>query len=117
MTSDAPPMEKHYRHFFRTFQNFARDGCGFRMRSYQAAPAKAILYSIVENLGLDIVVIMPRQAGKDELLAHVKAYLMRSMAYKDRTIVEVNPTYKPQTVQAMMRLENRLEANLITRKR
>jgi hypothetical protein len=117
MTSDAPSLDKQYRHLYRTFQNFARDGCGFRMRSYQLAPAKAIFQSIMDNSGLDIVVIMPRQAGKDELLAHIKAYLMRSMAYKDRTIVEVNPTYKPQTVQAMMRLENRLEANLITRKR
>ncbi len=102
---------------WRTSQDFTRKGGGMTMRSYQLAPARAILESIRLSLGLDFVVIMPRQAGKDELLAHLKAYLMRVMCRKDRGIVEVNPTYKPQTIDAMLRLENRLDANLLTASR
>jgi hypothetical protein len=107
----------HYWHLLHSFADFTRKGGGMRMRAYQLAPARAILESVRCNLGLDFVVIMPRQSGKDELLAHLKAYLMRVMSDKERGIVEVNPTYKPQTIGAMLKLENRLDRNLLTKKR
>jgi hypothetical protein len=87
------------------------------LRSYQLEPARAILESVRGNLGLDFIVIMPRQSGKDELLAQLSAYLMRRLSDKDRGIVEVNPTHRPQTIGAMLRLENRLDHNLLTKKR
>ena len=43
-----------------------------------------------------MVVIMPRQAGKDELLANLVIYLMRLFSDEDRSIVVVNPTYDPR---------------------
>lgn len=104
-------------HMLESFEDFTRKAGGFSLRSYQLAPARAILESIRLGLGLDFVVIMPRQSGKDELLAHLKAYLMRVMCRRERGIVEVNPTYKPQTINAIMRLENRLDANLLTKGR
>ena len=107
----------HYWHLMHSFADFTRKGGGVTLREYQLAPARAILESVRRNLGLDFVVIMPRQAGKDELLAHLKAYLMRRMYCQDRGIVEVNPTYTPQTIGAILRLENRLDRNLMTQLR
>ena len=107
----------HYWQLMHSFSDFTRKAGGVALRQYQLAPARAILESVRCNLGLDFVVIMPRQAGKDELLAQLTAYLMRKMCHKERGIVEVNPTYTPQTVGALLRLENRLDRNLMTRLR
>jgi len=109
--------ESNTLHLLRSFENFTRKGGGVSMREYQLAPARAILESVQRNLGLDFVVIMPRQAGKDELLAQLTAYLMLVMYRKDRGIVAVNPTYNPQTIGSMLKLENRLESNLLTQRR
>jgi hypothetical protein len=107
----------HYWHLLKNFADFTRKGGGVTLREYQLAPARAILESVQRNLGLDIVVIMPRQSGKDELLAHLKAYLMRVMCRKERGIVEVNPTYTPQTIGAILKLENRMDRNMMTQLR
>ncbi len=109
--------QDHYQALLNNFADFTRKGGGMSMRSYQLEPARAILHSIRHNLGLDIVVIMPRQSGKDELLAQLKTYLMRRLSDRERSIVEVNPTYKPQTIGAIYKLENRLDSNLLTRLR
>lgn len=85
------------------------------MRRYQLEPAAAIVKSIKQRSGLTIVIIISRQAGKDELLANLVSYLLNATAYRETGIVYVNPTYKPQTINAMMRLENRLNANLLTK--
>lgn len=85
------------------------------MRPYQLDPARAILDSIQKGKGLSFVIIMARQAGKDELLANLIGYLLTLYADREKEIVVVNPTYKPQTVKAIFRLENRLKRNLITR--
>ena len=110
-------LTEHSRRLLGSFADFARKSGGVSLRRYQLEPAAAILNSIRLNQGLDFVVIMPRQAGKDELLAHLKIFLLRKLSGRDRSIVEVNPTYKPQTIQAILRLENRLDANLLTKKR
>ena len=85
------------------------------MRPYQLEPAKAILNSITKKLGLTIIIIMSRQAGKDELLANLLTYILNLYAHRETGIVVVNPTYKPQTINAIMRLENRLKGNLLTK--
>jgi hypothetical protein len=110
-------LDRQVRSILRTFPAFTSKGGGVQLRKYQREPAAAILESVRLNKGLDIVVVMPRQSGKDELLAHLKIYLMRLLHSKDRGIVEVNPTYKPQTIGAILRLENRLDSNLLTLKR
>jgi hypothetical protein len=99
----------------RTFDRFTERGCGIVMRPYQLEPARAILDSIRGNKGLSFVVVMARQAGKDELLANLISYLLNLYAHREKEIVVVNPTYKPQTIKAIFRLENRLSRNLITR--
>lgn len=99
----------------RNFERFTSRGGGITLRPYQSEPARAILNSIQKRLGLSIVIIISRQSGKDELGANLKAYLLARFVDHEVGIVEVNPTYKPQTINAIMRLENRLSANLLTK--
>lgn len=99
----------------KTFDRFTSRGGAIKLRPYQLEPAETILRSIRENLGLTVVIIISRQAGKDEMLANLVTYLLNLYAHRERGIVYVNPTYKPQTINAMMRLENRLKANLLTK--
>ncbi len=107
-------LDRHIRAWMDDFKNFTAKSGGVKLHRYQLEPAEAILESVRLNRGLELVVIMPRQAGKDEMLAAVKIYLMRNLSDRDRNIVEVNPTYKPQTIGAILRLENRMDANLLT---
>ncbi len=100
------------REMLENFDCFTAEGGGVKLYGYQLEPARAIIESVRLNLGLTFVLVMPRQAGKDELLTHLLAYLMRNLSHKERGMVEVNPTYKPQTVQAVMRLENRMDFEL-----
>ena len=88
---------------------------GITLRPYQLEPGQAILDSIRHKKGLSFVVIISRQSGKDELAANLKAYLLARYLDRDVGIVEVNPTYKPQTINAITRLERRLNGNLLTR--
>lgn len=111
------PLDGNTAMILHDFESFTRLGGGMRMRTYQLEPAQAILDSVRLNRGLSFVILMPRQTGKDELLAHLKLYLLRTLCRRDRSIVEVNPTYNPQTIQAILRFENRMDANLVTRLR
>ena len=61
------------------------------------------------------MVLFARQSGKDELSAVLKAYLLARLRHREAGIVEVNPTYKPQTINAMTRLERRLRDEPLTR--
>jgi hypothetical protein len=99
----------------RTFDRFTERGGALRMRTYQLEPADAILQSIFNNYGDTIVLIISRQAGKDELLANLISYLLNLYSHREKGIVIVNPTYKPQTINSIMRLEARLAANLLTK--
>lgn len=99
----------------RSFDRYTFKAGGIQLRPYQLEPAKAILNSIKNKLGMSFVVIISRQSGKDELAANLKAYLMTRFQDYELGIVEVNPTYKPQTINAIMRLENRLSHNLLSK--
>jgi hypothetical protein len=117
MNTTAPTFNDLIRaskRFLRSVPAFAQRGTGLRLRPYQAAPLPTILRSIDEGLGLSIVIIFPRQSGKDELIANLKAFLMCSLSLWEHSIVEVNPTYKPQTINAIMRLETRMNMNPVT---
>lgn len=61
------------------------------------------------------MVMFPRQSGKNVLQAHIEGYLLTIFSDKDCEIVKVSPTWKPQTYNAMRRLEKVLEENLVTR--
>ena len=96
---------------------FAREASEFPLRSYQVPVARAIIESVVNHRGDTIVVIFPRQSGKNELQAIVESFLMTSMMKLYPEIVKVSPTWKPQSLNAMRRLERNLRRSLITEDR
>lgn len=99
----------------RDIELFAECLSGVRLRSYQRRAAEAILRSVIQKQGLTFVVIFPRQSGKNELQAQIEAYLLALLQKTDAEIVKVSPTWKPQSQNAMRRLERVLARNLITR--
>jgi hypothetical protein len=63
------------------------------------------------------VVLFPRQSGKNELQAQIECYLLTLLQRTQAEMVKVSPTWKPQSYNAMRRLERVLERNLLTRGR
>lgn len=94
---------------------FAEYGTGIRLRAYQQQVATAILDSVFQHKGLTFVIMFPRQSGKNELQAQIEAYLLILLSQSSAEIVKVSPTWKPQSLNAMRRLERVLSKNLVTR--
>ncbi|HEX7541642.1 MAG TPA: hypothetical protein VF352_05880 [Anaerolineales bacterium] len=91
--------------------------CGINLRPYQRGIALAIKESVLHNLGLTFVVVLPRQSGKNELQAHIFAWLLFRFATIGGRIVSVSPTFKPQTTNNMERVSRSLDACLGSRGR
>ncbi|HEX7394240.1 MAG TPA: hypothetical protein VF313_04870, partial [Anaerolineaceae bacterium] len=94
---------------------FSEHASRVKLRKYQEAVAIAVVDSVRFQRGLSFVVMFPRQSGKNELQAQIEAYLLTTLSLTDAEIVKVSPTYKPQTMNAMRRLQRVLENNMITR--
>jgi hypothetical protein len=114
MTPPSDRLIKEVRKYLSSLRSYARRGSAIDLYPYQVEAGEAILRSIREALGLTFVLMFPRQSGKDELLAQLTSYLMRLLSGRERTIIVVNPTYQPQGLNAIMRLESRLDLNPIT---
>ena len=74
------------------------------LRPYQLEPAAAILRSISQSRGDAITVMMSRQAGKNELSAHLESFLLANRQRRLDTLVKAAPTFKPQTINSILRL-------------
>lgn len=96
---------------------FAQHGSGLKLRKYQEEVAEAIIESVVCEDGLSFVVIFPRQSGKNELQAQLECYLLALYQQRDAEMVKVSPTWKPQSLNAMRRLERVLKRNLLCQDR
>jgi len=96
---------------------FARAASGITLRAYQQPVAQAVADSVFKQRGLSFVVMFPRQSGKNELQAQLEVYLMMllSQTLPGSEMVKVSPTWKPQSLNAMRRLEGVLRRNLFTR--
>ena len=95
---------------------FTRETSGLTLRGYQQGVAQAIHASIQEKAGRTLVVMFPRQSGKNELQAQLECYLLTILSnMANIEMIKVSPTWKPQTLNAMRRLERVLEANCLTR--
>jgi hypothetical protein len=81
---------------------------GKPLRAYQLAPADAILKSILTGAGETFAVMMSRQAGKNELSAQLEVYLLNIFRRRGGNIVKGSPTFKPQTLNSVLRLTDRL---------
>ena len=84
------------------------------LRPYQTAPALAIIDRVLNCRGYSFVVMFPRQSGKNELQAQIETYLLVLLSQTNAEIIKVSPTWKPQSLNAMRRLERTLEKNLFT---
>lgn len=88
---------------------------GLRLRKYQQAVARAVFDSVQNSWGLSIVVLFPRQSGKNELQAQLEAYFLMRYSRVGGEMVKVSPTWKPQSLNAMRRLERVLERHPLLR--
>jgi hypothetical protein len=96
-------------HWLSDITNFSTLVLKRPLRSYQLEAAKAILDSIFNARGLTIAVMMSRQAGKNELSGQLEAYLLNLYRRRGGNIVKGSPTFKPQTLNSVMRLCDRLD--------
>lgn len=103
------------KYMLKDIEQFSRRASGLRLRQYQLQAARAIIDSVIRRKGLTFVVIFPRQSGKNELQAQIETYLLTLLAGLDAEMVKISPTWKPQSLNAMRRLERVLKKNLFTR--
>lgn len=101
----------------KTPEHFTAYAGALDLRPYQVPPFLAIIESVVQGRGDSIVITFSRQSGKDETLAQLLVYLLTIFDHKPASTIFVSPTFKPQTVGAMLRLESRLAQNPFTRGR
>lgn len=114
-SSDAlPGFQLDFRPVFRDPPAFSRYAGRLPLRSYQQEVMRAVVESVMKQRGLSLVVMFPRQSGKNELQAHIEALLLRLLSVEGAEIVKISPTWRPQTVNAMRRLERVLVKNQLT---
>jgi hypothetical protein len=78
-----------------------------RLRNYQLEAAGPVLEAIRQGVGGGYTLIFSRQAGKDELLAQVEAFLLVRYRIRGGNIVVGAPTFKPQCLVSKRRLLDR----------
>jgi hypothetical protein len=102
-----------YKNTLQRLARFAGAGAGIDLRRYQQEAGEAIVQSVRQGRGDSLVVMLPRQSGKNELQAQVEAFLLYLYHRIGGDIVKVSPTFKPQTQNAMRRLEGVLENHAV----
>ncbi|MCK5428730.1 MAG: hypothetical protein KAI94_04615, partial [Anaerolineales bacterium] len=105
-------QEKLLKNLLTDILQFIQHISGLNLRSYQKEVITAVTNSVIQCLGLTFVVVFPRQSGKNELQTHIETYLLFIYSELDAEMVKVSPTYKPQTLNAMRRLERVLDQNI-----
>src|SRR5215203_2225911 len=88
---------------------FSERVIGRPLRPYQLEPARSIVQSVLRRQGRTFTIMMARQAGKNELSAHVEAYLLSLFQRVGGTLVKAAPTFRPQARISMRRLESILD--------
>lgn len=90
-----------------SIKHFSKRFIGIVLRPYQIEAAEAIIDSALHRKGLTFIVIFSRQSGKDEMIAIIFLYLLFRFIEWGADMVCAQPTFKPQTVNAMERLKKR----------
>ncbi len=106
------PRERALRRLLTDIELFSRHVVGVPLRPYQLEPARAILDSVLRRRGLTFTIMMSRQAGKNELSAQLEAFLLTLYQRRGGSIVKAAPTFRPQLVNSVMRLERSLDNDL-----
>lgn len=98
-------IERAIRAVLLDIEVFSRQVLGRPLRGYQIEVAKAIIDSVVQKKGLEIAVVFSRQAGKNEVAAHIEAFLLNLYSQvAGACIVKTAPTHKPQLINSKRRL-------------
>jgi hypothetical protein len=95
---------------------FGEGVLGMPLRPYQLDVARAVMRSVREGQGLTFTVLMPRQAGKNQLSAHLEAYLLVRRQRSGGSMVKCAPTFRPQLLTSVARLARALDAPLTRRR-
>lgn len=99
----------------RDIGSFSRVGLPqFAMRGYQLEAARPLARHLLARSGEQFALVFSRQAGKDETLAQIIAWVLLRNATRGGTIVVAAPTLRPQALISRDRLCDRLLANPIT---
>jgi len=108
-TPDPALLERGIRRALTDIGAFSRTALpGRALRGYQLEPARAIAESVAERHGRSFAVVFSRQAGKDELLAQLLAYLLLRSQLAGGSAVVAAPTFLPQAALSRDRLAARL---------
>ena len=75
-TAQYSPLARRLRETIRENPSNWAATSGITLRPYQVEIAEAIKDSVLKRKGLTFVVVLPRQSGKNELQAHLFAWLM-----------------------------------------
>lgn len=102
------PLQQAVKYWLSDLSHFSRLILHRPLRHYQLAPARAILDSILHGCGETFAVMMARQSGKNELSGQLEAYLLNLYRRRGGQIVKASPTFKPQTLNSILRLADRL---------
>jgi len=110
----APGLKTVFKKVLKDVVLFCEHASRLQLRSYQEDVAEAIVCSVIKRQGLSFVVMFPRQSGKNELQAQIETYLLTLLSQRETEMVKVSPTWKPQSLNAMRRLDRVMSGNLIT---
>ena len=80
------------------------------LRPYQTEPVRAVAASVRRGDGEGFAIVFSRQAGKDEALAQLLAWLLVLRQRRGGSAVVATPTFRPQGVLARDRLLDRLRS-------
>lgn len=95
---------------------WSRAVIGRPLRSYQLEAARGIARVVRARDGGSVVVMMSRQAGKNELAAQLESWLLARYQGRSEQIVKAAPTFKPQVINSLLRLQTMLD-NPVTKGR
>src|SRR5215204_5882827 len=113
--SGATPLVTRLRPLFEDVGAYSRVLLpSYRPLKYQIGPARAIAESITGGLGRQFAVVFSRQAGKDEMLAQLIAWLLTRYQVAGGTIVVAAPTRTPQANITRDRVLDRLQRSALT---
>jgi hypothetical protein len=111
-TTPLTSRERGLRRLLADLELFSRHVVGTPLRPYQLEPARAVLDSVLNRRGRTLTIMMSRQAGKNELSAQLEAYLLNLFQRRGGAIIKAAPTFHPQIVNSMLRLERMLDNDL-----
>ena len=79
------------------------------LRPYQSAIFRAVRESVVRRRGLTMTVEIARQGGKNEISAQLGIWLLAYFSGKGGRLVKAAPTFNPQALVSLRRLQDRLD--------